>query len=541
MPDPGSQDPGPPERLDQGLHQRQPDAMEECPPNNIDENANTATAIPDTCEATSTRNIQAFSLDPSQAHEYPTKRRFLSHVQVRRTIPQKRHMPSITQQHQSQNLATNSGPILRNHSFSSAPEHLGQMTPTILTVNQGVDQAMAALVKAAALAAGEQQHNLLDLIEIFRDYTVSGRVQKKEANILSYQITKLDLLQKSLIKSVSTQAKSAQKTPLQPQPATQQAKPAAWKPQPPQQSQNTPVPSWANTASQNIPKGNEWTEIKKKSHTPVKPKNSLSSRQLVLVQNHATPRNIPFDPFTLRNKINKAFEVNGLNLPVVVSVTCSQAGNTVLTTTPDFNAAFLIEKKHIWEEFAQFQEAIPIQPWFKVAIHGIPTATEDLDVLGSEIRIFNGLTIVGKPYWLSYESNRREKMTGSICVAFASQKDADQAIRRPFYIFGIPLKVEKAHSTPPSTQCKHCQRFGHTDTDCHHAIACKFCSAEHSTPQHSCNICNTKGRTCKHLIPKCANCTGPHMANSIDCETLLAVAAKSPRGQNNSNAPNSSM
>ena len=38
--------------------------------------------------------------------------------------------------------------------------------------------------------------------------------------------------------------------------------------------------------------------------------------------------------------------------PVIASVTRSHTGLSVmLTTMPDFNADFLLEKKHIWEEF----------------------------------------------------------------------------------------------------------------------------------------------------------------------------------------------
>ncbi|KAF1938416.1 hypothetical protein EJ02DRAFT_295932, partial [Clathrospora elynae] len=68
------------------------------------------------------------------------------------------------------------------------------------------------------------------------------------------------------------------------------------------------------------------------------------------------------------------------------------------------------ENQEIWESVTYFKAALPIQPWYKVAIHNIPTSfytNESLAVLKSEISTFNkGFEIVGNPYWLTKEDRR---------------------------------------------------------------------------------------------------------------------------------------
>jgi hypothetical protein len=97
---------------------------------------------------------------------------------------------------------------------------------------------------------------------------------------------------------------------------------------------------------------------------------------------------------------------------VITSVKASKRENIVLTTTPTFNSQYLLEHREIWKHLVMFKEALLIQPWFKVAIHGIPTSfrtNKDLAILKEEIPTFNnGLKIVGNLYWLTKEVKRSE-------------------------------------------------------------------------------------------------------------------------------------
>ena len=74
-----------------------------------------------------------------------------------------------------------------------------------------------------------------------------------------------------------------------------------------------------------------------------------------------------------------------------------------------------------------------------------------------------------------------------------------------------------------TAQCETCCGWGHVGSHCHYnnGRRCGMCAGQHTTPEHRCNVtgCTAKkGKVCKHLIPKCANCNGEHFAFSPRCE-----------------------
>ena len=56
---------------------------------------------------------------------------------------------------------------------------------------------------------------------------------------------------------------------------------------------------------------------------------------------------------------------------------------------------------------------------------------------------------------------------------------------------------------------------------------CQFCGENYITRLHRCEICSVIGQICMHTSLKCANCSGNHRANSMECETVQAVRTKS--------------
>jgi hypothetical protein len=51
-----------------------------------------------------------------------------------------------------------------------------------------------------------------------------------------------------------------------------------------------------------------------------------------------------------------------------------------------------------------------------------------------------------------------------------------------------------------------------------------------SVKVHSCNVCKTKGRWCKHLVPVCTNCKGAHTADNKQCEAYRATIRNPNKG-----------
>ncbi|KAF1934549.1 hypothetical protein EJ02DRAFT_491470, partial [Clathrospora elynae] len=165
-------------------------------------------------------------------------------------------------------------------------------------------------------------------------------------------------------------------------------------------------------------------------------------------------------------------------------------------------------------------------------------------ILESEISTFNkGFEIVGNLYWLTKEDRRREQQTGSMCIAFATEEEAQRTIHNKLYLLGISVKVQKMHSTPASTQCQNCQRFRHTEEIYSNGIACKICAEPHPTCLHRYNTCSTKGRTCLPTVPVCVNCRRAHTADNRLCDTYLTTTCPhqtQPFQQTDSNINNSS-
>lgn len=384
--------------------------------------------------------------------------------------------------------------------------------PEPKTAEQALAMARSFIVKATALTTmPEKQTLLLDFLEVFRDFTENGRVNKHGLSALASQVSSLE----TVSRTIGSKVRQLQK-PAPIAPATSNTTTAC--------STTTQASTSYAAVARAQPTTANWQEVIRKKSTPPPPKNALSSRQLVLTQ-EGTPQ--PFNSLALRNAFNQAFANKGVTSPVIASVTSSKRENIVLTTTPAFNAKYLLENQQIWESLVQFKAAQPIQPWYKVALHNIPTSfstNESLSILKSEIKAFNtGFEIVGNPYWLTREDRRAQQMTGSVCIAFATEQEAQRAIRNKLYLLGISVRVEKLHSTPASTQCQKCQRFGHPEARCSNAVACGLCAEAHPTRLHKCNLCNTKGKSCLHTVPLCVNCKGAHTAGSKLCETYLAT------------------
>ena len=72
------------------------------------------------------------------------------------------------------------------------------------------------------------------------------------------------------------------------------------------------------------------------------------------------------------------------------------------------------------------------------------------------------------------------------------------------YIESIAFRVRK-YNLPP-LRCYRCQRFGHMSSGCKKPQTCNICAGNHSM------------ENCTATIKLCANCHGPHVASSGECQ-----------------------
>lgn len=142
-----------------------------------------------------------------------------------------------------------------------------------------------------------------------------------------------------------------------------------------------------------------------------------------------------------------------------------------------------------------------------------------MEMIKSEVTTFNkGLKPIGTPHWISKKASREVKLAGSVAIAFATEVEANRAIRNRLYIAGTSVRVTKFFSVAQTTQCTNCQGFGHLESYCRKEARCSLCGERNNTKQHYCSACKTKGKSCSHLQPKCVNCTANHPATSKTCE-----------------------
>jgi hypothetical protein len=182
------------------------------------------------------------------------------------------------------------------------------------------------------------------------------------------------------------------------------------------------------------------------------------------------------------------------------------------------------------------------EPWYKVAIHGIPIRefdTEeglDSELVVEEIRTFNkGLTPIGRAFWATPKSRCESGLVlnGTIIVAFPTEEQAKRAIENRLYIAGISAKVAKYIATSRTSQCTRCYGFGHSEVLCKREPKCLFCAENHISKLHSYTTCKRTGTKCKYTSIKCTNCKDTtHSADSKLCEVYLAVKNKATNNTN---------
>lgn len=444
-------------------------------------------------------------------------------------------LPDVEDDNMSDIIAN--APRLNSSRYASlGPEsqnqaNVGSNNPQIPThVNETYQQSSSPTVKEELFIARDhivrayyatpdrnEQSRLLDLLEIFREYTERGFI-KKASNIIASQVANLETATRQIESKTRDLKKSVN-------PATPVIS-------------SKPI-SMAAIAGNGVAHGTdplEWTLVgtngkpqpksKQSTNPPVPVNKPKTVRRVILVQ---APESPPLDsPITVRNRINHAFAKSNINGPVVRAVAKTSNKNIVITTTEEYNADFLIEKKEIWQGLVPFVAMQKDQTWFKVVAHGVPLADFDhdqgMEMMIDEVTTFNkGLKPIGTPYWISTIENRKVNRAGSVAIAFATEEEANRAVRNRLYIAGISVRVTKYYNVALSTQCLKCQGFGHLDTYCRRDAKCGLCGENHSTQQHYCSFCKVKGKSCAHLAPKCANCQGPHQSNNKSCEIFLAT------------------
>jgi hypothetical protein len=407
-----------------------------------------------------------------------------------------------------------------------------------------IREARSLLVKAIGITQShDQQSRLLDLVEIFREYTEFGRI-RHTSTLLASQVANLE----NATKRIENQSRHQQATQAK---QASQAKTTSGKPtwakiatqEPQSQSdQDWTIVSYTKSKNQGG-KGTSTLTSSGSARDTKKPPSGSSARDTSTKKSMALSRKSTFllahieqassfSAISTRNLLNTAFRAKGIKGLVISTVSLSSKGNIIVNTTPEFNSDFLVQNE------ATIKGVLPLvtsvqkgEPWYKVIIHGLPIrefdTDEGMDLVLEEIKTFNkGLEPIGQPYWATSKEKRDSGLqrAGSVVVAFPTEAQANRAIKNRLLIAGISAKVVKYHTISSTAQCTRCAGYGHLDSICKKDPKCLLCGEGHVTENHYCSICKKKGKKCPHVTTKCSNCLSTtHSASSKQCEVYLAI------------------
>ncbi|PZD26226.1 hypothetical protein A1F97_10925 [Pyrenophora tritici-repentis] len=325
-------------------------------------------------------------------------------------------------------------------------QNINTRKPIAKDSEQAIYWARDLILQASTMAQSHvSQNKLLELLDVFRDFTEKGRVTNQITDKLSTQLA----YHSATLTTASQQATKTIKNAvyLATQKTTNQPKVTST-----DTSKNQTKSSYATIAAQN--KTATWTTVLPKKKQNTKKPNSYYQVVLTLLQTQ------PADPLQARNKVNEAFAKAGIEGPVIQAVTTSRKNNLILTTTAKYSGDFLLQNKNVWQELFPLAKAQLLESWTKVIVHNVPTTfegAENLEILRSEVPTYNmGLQIVGNPYWLS--RNWQDKANSSVVIAFKTEEEARKLGAR-ITILGQNLLTEKYRATPATTQCLNCQAF----------------------------------------------------------------------------------
>jgi hypothetical protein len=371
--------------------------------------------------------------------------------------------------------------------------------PVASSAQEAISIARDMVLQASTLAeTNQEQTKLLDLLEIFRNYTETGRTLREELASNNRRKTYADAAKPTKTHAEATGPNTA--TYLN----------------------NTAFPGRSARAAPSA------------KATAAQVKKDTQKRELVLLVEEAhTAAAEALDPLAQRNAINAALKTASNSAAVVASVRLTARKNLLLTTTERFSADFLLQHTDAWKAAIQVtckgmqtqEEQIQVVA-HKVYMHEafVSSTTE----LKAEIESFNNVKIQGNPRWLA----KREKLENahllpphqryaSIAFVVGSEEERQRLLAyKQLSIAGRTVYLTKYHDISPRTQCQNCFKLGHNKEMCKNR-GCKLCAKPHYTKDHqSCADCKLIGRLCEHQKPCCINCQEEHTATSRRCTYL---------------------
>jgi hypothetical protein len=113
-----------------------------------------------------------------------------------------------------------------------------------------------------------------------------------------------------------------------------------------------------------------------------------------------------------------------------------------------------------------------------------------------------------------------EIAASSLVFIVMGNKVTQSLIKKGIKVAGVWYRVEAFMNAGPDSRCELCCGWGHIEDKCGNKPKCGYCSGNHRTSNHKCNVVGCaaqQGSLCGHTREKCPNCRANHIAFSSRC------------------------
>jgi hypothetical protein len=140
---------------------------------------------------------------------------------------------------------------------------------------------------------------------------------------------------------------------------------------------------------------------------------------------------------------------------------------------------------------------------------GLKKMGEKFDVVNEGIKIPTQVWWLADPHIIRERRQNGEIAASSVDFGVKGSKAAQGLIKKGIKAAGVWYQVGTYTNACPDSRCELGCVWGHIENKCGNKLKCGYCSGNHHTNDHTCNVvgCMAKqGSLCSNKLEKCPNC-----------------------------------
>lgn len=238
------------------------------------------------------------------------------------------------------------------------------------------------------------------------------------------------------------------------------------------------------------------------------------------------------------------WETKGGHKITVNGIKWNTKGNCIVITHPNYTADDLLPFKDAFADLIvgnSNYSATPDKEWFRILLNSVDTGKSDTEELmefkpqtGAEVLYemktnnpsVHNITFKVEPLWMAKPETLKHKYHSTMLLTVSSQEEINYLLKHigGVFLFGRYTSFSCFQDLKPVHQCNWCWTFDHHTSKCTNPPRCRVCAGNHAESVHTCNSCPSTAKAqkgCDHLLIKCVNCGGAHMADSTKCPIYI--------------------